>query len=82
MTSYLSPAELNSALILPDLSNPAHGHYFMQTMLDNVVDALSNAWKTPADIIRTSPLVAVADNYTILVSAPRPSLETGNTRAT
>ncbi|MEC5150540.1 hypothetical protein [Cryobacterium sp. GrIS_2_6] len=63
MASYLSAAELTDALNLRDLSDPDQGHHAMQTLLDGVVSALAGRWGIPAETIRHSPLVAVADNY-------------------
>ncbi|TFC55219.1 MULTISPECIES: hypothetical protein [unclassified Cryobacterium] len=63
MTSYLSATELTDALNLRDLSNPDQGHHAMQTLLGGVISALAGLWGISAEIIRNSPLVAVADNY-------------------
>lgn len=35
----------------------------MQMLLNDVLDSLTDSWGTPIDIVRQSPLVAVADNY-------------------
>jgi phenylalanyl-tRNA synthetase alpha chain len=63
MPSYLSAAELTAALTLRDLSDPDHGQHAMQILLGDVVRGLTRLWDIPADIIRQSPLVSVADNY-------------------
>ena len=63
MPSYLTTANLTSALQLRDLTDPAHGKHAMQQLLGNVVDALAQSWAIPARWVRTSPLVAVEDNY-------------------
>ena len=63
MPSYLSATELAAALTLRDLSDPEHGHHAMQIVLGDVVTALKQLWDIPADVIRQSPLVSVADNY-------------------
>ncbi len=63
MPSYLSATELTAALTLRDLSDPEHGHHAMQIVLADVVTALTQLWDIPADVIRQSPLVSVADNY-------------------
>ncbi|MCI4658511.1 PheS-related mystery ligase SrmL [Cryobacterium zhongshanensis] len=63
MTSYLSATELTDALTLRDLSNPGQGHHAMQTLLGGVAASLAGHWGIPAETIRHSPLVAVADNY-------------------
>ena len=63
MPSYLSTENLTAALQLRDLTDPAHGKHAMQQLLGNVVDALTQSWAIPARWVRTSPLVAVEDNY-------------------
>ncbi len=63
MTTYLSPTEVADALALRDLSDPAAGLHAMQNLLAEVLDRLRLAWPTPHDVRRTSPLVAVTDNY-------------------
>ncbi len=63
MPSYLSTENLNAALQLRDLTDPAHGKHAMQQLLGNVVDALTQSWSIPARWVRTSPMVAVEDNY-------------------
>ena len=70
MTSYLSPSALSTALALRDLSDPASGRHAMQLLLDTVVRSLSDAWRIPCDVRRSSPLVAVADNYDNLAYEP------------
>ena len=63
MITYLAPSELTAALTLRDLSDPAAGPHAMQLLLDAVLDRLGTAWPIPHDVRRTSPLVAVTDNY-------------------
>ena len=63
MPSYLSTENLTAALQLRDLTDPADGKHAMQQLLGNVVDALTQSWAIPARWVRTSPLVAVEDNY-------------------
>ena len=63
MPSYLTAENLTAALQLRDLTDPAHGKHAMQQLLGNVVDALTQSWAIPARWVRTSPLVAVEDNY-------------------
>ena len=63
MPSYLSAENLTAALQLRDLTDPADGKHAMQQLLGNVVDALTQSWAIPARWVRTSPLVAVQDNY-------------------
>ena len=54
---------LTHDLTLRDLSDPAHGPHAMQPLLDQVASALRTAWGVPADVIRTGPVVSIADNY-------------------
>ncbi len=63
MTTYLSPSELTAALALRDLSDPQAGPHAIQLLLAAVLERLGNAWPIPHDVRRTSPLVAVTDNY-------------------
>jgi phenylalanyl-tRNA synthetase alpha chain len=63
MKKYLSLPELNSALAVRDLSDPADGPHAVQLLLAEVVAALERLWDIPAATHRHSPLVATADNY-------------------
>jgi phenylalanyl-tRNA synthetase alpha chain len=70
MKTYLSLAELNSALSLRDLSDPKAGPHAMQLLLTDVVAALERVWGVPSRIHRLNPLVATADNYDRLGYSP------------
>ena len=70
MSNYLSPSELAAALALRDLSDPSAGPHALQLVLAAVLDRLGHAWPIPQDVCRTSPLVAVADNYDNLGYSP------------
>lgn len=60
-TSYLSAAELQQALTLPDLTaDPQHA---VALIADDIITALTRAWSIPAHPVRVPPLVAVTDNY-------------------
>lgn len=61
--SELQPAEIISALSTRDLTDPSHGPHAMQELVSGAVDALTDLWGCPARIIRTRPVVPVADNY-------------------
>jgi phenylalanyl-tRNA synthetase alpha chain len=63
MKTYLSLTQLNAALSLRDLSDPAAGSHAMQLLLAEVVAALERLWGVPSRTHRLSPLVATADNY-------------------
>ena len=70
MKNYLSLTELNSALALRDLTDPAAGAHAMQLMLADVVSALERLWNIPSETHRLNPLVATADNYDRLGYSP------------
>ncbi|MGY1681869.1 PheS-related mystery ligase SrmL [Geodermatophilus sp. SYSU D01176] len=63
MTPLLSPRDLAAALELRDLSDPAGGPHAMQSLLDDVLGALTGAWSCALDVQRRRPLVSVEDNY-------------------
>ncbi|HEY5784283.1 MAG TPA: hypothetical protein VIT65_05870 [Microlunatus sp.] len=63
MPSYLSTENLTAALQLRDLTDPDHGTHAMQQLLGDVVAALTESWAVPVRWVRTSPLVAIEDNY-------------------
>lgn len=70
MKTYLSPAQLNSALSLRDLSDPDAGPHSMQLLLADVVAALERLWGVPSRTHRLNALVATADNYDRLGYSP------------
>lgn len=70
MKNYLSLTELNSALTLRDLTDPAAGAHAMQLLLAGVVSALERLWNVPSETHRLNPLVATADNYDRLGYSP------------
>ena len=70
MKNYLSLTELNSALALRDLTDPAAGAHAMQLLLADVVAALERLWNIPSETHRLNPLVATADNYDRLGYSP------------
>lgn len=69
MHSYLSHSALQSALAIPDLSDPSAGHA-MSAMLASVTGALAALWNVPVVEHRPSPLVSVQDNYDRLGFSP------------
>ena len=70
MKTYLSLPELNSALALRDLSDPAAGPHALQLLLADVAAGLERLWDVPATTHRHSPLMATADNYDRLGYSP------------
>ncbi|SHN84172.1 phenylalanyl-tRNA synthetase alpha chain [Geodermatophilus obscurus] len=63
MTPLLTPHDLEVALELRDLSDPAGGPHAMQLLLGDVLAALTGAWHCALDVQRRRPLVSVEDNY-------------------
>jgi phenylalanyl-tRNA synthetase alpha chain len=61
--SELQLPEIISALSTRDLTDPSHGPHAIQELVSDAVDALTELWGCPARIIRTRPVVPVADNY-------------------
>lgn len=70
MTNYLSLTELNGALEVRDLSDPASGVHAIQLLLDEVIEALTTSWRLPSETHRLNPLVATRDNYDRLGYSP------------
>lgn len=70
MPAYLSPAQLDTALALRDLTDPARGAHAMQQLLASIRAALEHAWGVPAVEHRAHPVVDVADNYDRLGYSP------------
>jgi phenylalanyl-tRNA synthetase alpha chain len=68
--AYLSAAELRRCLDLRDLADPAQGPHAMQAIVDNLVTALGGAWDCDIRVVRTDPVVTMADNYDNLGYAP------------
>jgi phenylalanyl-tRNA synthetase alpha chain len=63
VTTLLSAQDLKGALELRDLSNPADGPHAMQLLLEDMLTALTEAWRCTLDLQRRQPLVSVEDNY-------------------
>ena len=61
--SYLSPAQLQAALGIRDLSDPGEGPHAIQLLIDRAVGALSLAWSDEVRWCRGPRVVPVADNY-------------------
>lgn len=61
--SILSAEALSRALSIRDLTDPAQGPHALQTLLRDVVEALSSAWGAEVIVHRADPVVTVADNY-------------------
>jgi phenylalanyl-tRNA synthetase alpha chain len=63
MPATLSPAHVTTALALRDLTDPVQGTHAVGLLLDAAVDALTARWGSAVRVLRSSPLVAVEDNY-------------------
>jgi phenylalanyl-tRNA synthetase alpha chain len=61
--AILTPDAVAAALAVRDLTDPAQGPHAVQLLLDAVVDALAADPRTTVRTLRTSPAVAVEDNY-------------------
>lgn len=61
--SALSLPQLITALSTRDLTDPDQGPHALQLLVNHAVDALTDLWACPARVIRTRPVVPVADNY-------------------
>ena len=60
---YLSPAQLQAALGIRDLSDPGEGPHAIQILIDRAVEALARAWSCEVRWCRGPKVVPVADNY-------------------
>ena len=70
MPTTITPAELDRALALRDLSDPGRGPHAMQLIVDAISAALEGAWCCPVRTYRADPLVTVEDNYAVLGYPP------------
>jgi phenylalanyl-tRNA synthetase alpha chain len=62
MTTITS-TELDHALAIRDLSDPAGGPHAMQLLVDDLRTALATAWPVATRVRRDHPVVPLADNY-------------------
>ena len=67
---YLSPAQLQAALGIRDLSDPGEGPHAIQIIVDRAVEALARAWSSEVRWCRGPKIVPVADNYDRLGYGP------------
>lgn len=68
--SRLSPERLNRYLALPDLTDSSSGVHAINIVLDKLVKAIERWSKLKAEIVRSSPIVSVKDNYDRLYYEP------------
>jgi phenylalanyl-tRNA synthetase alpha chain len=70
MPTTITPAELDRALALRDLSDPDRGPHAMQLLVDAIAGALEGAWGCPVRTYRADPVATVEDNYGVLGYPP------------
>jgi phenylalanyl-tRNA synthetase alpha chain len=63
MSATITQHQLEAALSLRDLTDPAAGDHAMQLILAAITDALAARWRCPVHVHRAGPIVTVADNY-------------------
>ena len=81
MHPVITQQQLDRALALRDLSDPAAGPHAMQLVAAAIGDALERAWGAPVLVHRASPVVTIADNYEMLgYPADAPAREARYTR--
>lgn len=61
--TYLTPAQIQRALALRDLTDPDQGEHAIQQLLTSVVSVLQDRWRCTVRYVRNPPVVAVRDNY-------------------
>lgn len=60
---HLTKQQLEKDLNIRDLSDYKQGPHAMQTLMNEVIDALAKYWNCPVTIYRESPIVSIEDNY-------------------
>jgi phenylalanyl-tRNA synthetase alpha chain len=81
MHSVITQHQLDRALALRDLSDPARGPHAMQLVADAISHALERAWGAPVLVHRASPVVTIHANYEVLgYPAGAPAREARYTR--
>ena len=81
MPPVITQEQLDRALSLRDLTDPAAGPHAMQLVASAVCSALERAWGCPVLVHRSSPVVTVRENYEVLGYPPgAPAREARYTR--
>jgi phenylalanyl-tRNA synthetase alpha chain len=81
MPTTITPAELERALALRDLSDPDSGPHAMQLLAGAIAQALERAWGCPVRTYRGGPVVTVEANYGVLgYPADAPAREARHSR--
>jgi phenylalanyl-tRNA synthetase alpha chain len=70
MLHTISDAQLDRALRVRDLTDPAAGEHCMQQLVDAAVSTLAGAWGADVHVRRAGRVVSVADNYDALAYPP------------
>lgn len=65
-TDALDPTALAAALTVRDLTDPSQGEHALQLLVQIATRTLATAWRCDVRIVRSGPIVAVADNYDAL----------------
>jgi phenylalanyl-tRNA synthetase alpha chain len=77
----ISKHQLERALSLRDLSNPAQGAHAMQRIASAITSTLADHWGCPVIEYRECPIVTIRDNYEVLGYPPdAPARESRYTR--
>ena len=71
MTNLLSKQALSSALSISDLTDPRQQHHGMQQLLQDIHLALAKKWQCSQQLVRTSPVVPLENNYDRLGYPPK-----------
>lgn len=59
----MRPEELDRALSVRDLTDPAQGPHASQLIVDTLTENLCSAWRSELRVVRESPVVSIVDNY-------------------
>ena len=62
----ISANDYRRALVLPDLTDGAHGPHALQLLVHDAVAALRAAWGCEVLVHRVHPVVSIAENYELL----------------
>lgn len=63
MPNLLTQYSLSDSIALTDLTDPRHGPHAMQMLIRDIHTALAERWRCNRQIIRTSPVVLLENNY-------------------
>ncbi len=81
MQSVITKEQLDRALALRDLSDPAAGAHALQLVADAIRAGLERAWGCPVHVHRSNAIVTISENYEVLgYPADAPAREARYTR--